>query len=254
MRLLQGKSRRPTLIVLGLSVLVLAVLGVFINSRLTDARMLRTLPDSLPQNAGLYKYAVNEGKGVFNDHCASCHGADMHGNSGWGVPNLIDADWLYGQGGLSQIEATVLYGIRSGNHRSHNQADMPAFGKQKPYARYEVATLTPYEISDIADYLRLAGGHQADPEAAKRGAVLFNNKGYCYDCHEYDLAGDDYIGAPNLRDGVWLHGDGSKQAIVDTISMGLMGVCPMFKNQLRPAQIRAVAAFIHSKAPARPTA
>jgi cytochrome c oxidase cbb3-type subunit 3 len=35
-----------------------------------------------------------EGKQVFADNCAVCHGADAKGNREFGAPNLTDAIWL----------------------------------------------------------------------------------------------------------------------------------------------------------------
>ncbi len=209
--------------------------------------MLRLPPDDLPGNARLYRFAVAEGKGVFAGHCASCHGADLKGSQTNGVPDLTDAEWIFGEGRVAQLEQIALYGIRSGSHRSKNQADMPAFGRERPYARYEIATLTPAEIDDIAAYLSQFQGRAADPASIARGKALYDVKGQCFDCHGADLAGDNYIGAPNLRDAVWLYGDGSHKAIADSIAMGRQGVSPMFRDRLTPAQIRAVAAYIHAQ-------
>ncbi|MDX0955950.1 c-type cytochrome, partial [Sinorhizobium medicae] len=43
-------------------------------------------------------HLVEQGKQVFADNCASCHGADAKGNREMGAPNLADAIWLYGEG------------------------------------------------------------------------------------------------------------------------------------------------------------
>ena len=39
---------------------------------------------------------VEEGKVVFEDNCAACHGDNAEGNRDLGAPNLTDAIWLYG--------------------------------------------------------------------------------------------------------------------------------------------------------------
>ena len=39
---------------------------------------------------------VEQGKQVFADNCASCHGEDAKGDRTQGAPNLTDAIWLYG--------------------------------------------------------------------------------------------------------------------------------------------------------------
>ncbi len=245
--MLQGKSRWKTVAV-GAAVAVVAVLGWLVYRHGRDAAMLRLAPDSLPENASLYAFAVSGGKGVFARNCAGCHGADMKGDRKTGVPDLTDVDWQFGEGRVAEIEQIALYGIRAADHRTKNQADMPAFGREQPYARYSIPTLTPQEMDDIATYIGVTQGREAEPEALKRGIALFDTKGQCFDCHGNDMGGDTFIGAPNLADKVWVNGDGSKKAIIDIIAQGRVGVSPMFKNTLSPAQIRAVAAYIHSKA------
>ena len=253
-RLFVGKARRWSLIGAG-AILLLIVVGGWLGYRASsNADMLRLLPDDLPKNAGLYSFAVLEGKGVFAQNCASCHGADLKGSRITGVPNLTDTDWIYGDGRLAEIEQLVVWGIRSGPHRSKNFADMPAFGRQHPYKRYDVAPLKPDEIEDIANYVGKFHGQPADPASIERGKALFDNRGQCFDCHDHDLGGDNYIGAPNLKDAFWLYGDGSHKAIVSSITMGRAGVMPMFRNRLSAAQIRAVSAFIHDQSKPRPAA
>ena len=46
-----------------------------------------------------------------------------------GAPNLGNSVWLYGDGGIGDIEYTILYGIRSGHPKAHNVTDMPAEGR-----------------------------------------------------------------------------------------------------------------------------
>jgi cbb3-type cytochrome c oxidase subunit III len=84
--------------------------------------------------------------------------------------------------------------------------------------------------------------------AAARGAALYADKGLCYDCHSRDVQGDQAIGAPNLADGVWLYGDGSRESVFRSIAQGRAGVCPAFERRLSPAALRAVAVFVHDRA------
>ena len=254
MLLFRGKVRRWKAMIAALVAVVAAILAWLILGSMANAAMLRILPDSLPENPSLYRFAVKEGRSVFNQNCASCHGRDLQGSQTTGVPKLTDRDWLYGEGRVSEVEQIALYGIRSGNHRTKNLADMPAFGRKKPYARYDLPTLTPAEISDIVSYIELTQGRSPDMAAVKRGIDLFDRKGQCFDCHGNDMGGDNYIGAPMLSDKVWLYGDGSRESITRSIQQGRMGVCPMFKDKLSPAKIRAVAAYVHSKAPVPPPA
>lgn len=55
------------------------------------------------------KTQVEEGKNLFAQACAACHGPDAKGNHAVGAPNLTDAVWLYG-GTYSKIEETILRG------------------------------------------------------------------------------------------------------------------------------------------------
>jgi cytochrome c oxidase cbb3-type subunit III len=89
---------------------------------------------------------------------------------------------------------------------------------------------------------------QADAAAVQRGKRIFydTNKGVCNDCHGSDAKGDSAIGAPDLTDGVWLLGDGSRQSVSDTIAHGLAGHCPAWITQLSPVTIRAIAVYVHS--------
>jgi cytochrome c oxidase cbb3-type subunit 3 len=254
MSLFAGKARPWILLGAGLIVLALAAGGWAAHRAMRNADMLRLPPDELASQAGLYRFAADTGKGVFSDHCASCHGADLKGSTIEGVPDLTDADWLFGEGRIAQIEQIVLYGIRAGPHRTKNLADMPAFGRERPYAPYAVDPLTPSEMDDIANYIGKFQGRAADPASLARGKALFDSKGQCFDCHDSDLIGDNFIGAPNLADDIWLYGDGSHAAIVDSIAMGRQGVSPMFKDRLSPAQIRAVSAYVHAQSKPPPAA
>ncbi len=60
-----------------------------------------------------------QGKAVFEQNCAACHGPDGKGNQAMGAPNLADNIWLYG-GGESTIIETITKG-RNGH--------MPAWGE-----------------------------------------------------------------------------------------------------------------------------
>ena len=48
------------------------------------------------------------GKSIFANTCAACHGSDARGSKGF--PNLTDADWLGGDGGLDYIVKTIAEG------------------------------------------------------------------------------------------------------------------------------------------------
>lgn len=75
---------------------------------------------------------------VFEANCASCHGADLHGDRSKGSANLTDKDWLYG-GDAATIRRTI-YGPRNGV--------MPAW----------VNRLDPATIRALAIYVHSLGG------------------------------------------------------------------------------------------------
>lgn len=52
--------------------------------------------------------AAARGAMVFEESCASCHGADAKGDRDFGAPNLTDGIWLYG-GDKAAITETVMF-------------------------------------------------------------------------------------------------------------------------------------------------
>lgn len=242
--------------VIAAAIVILALIAVGV--RVADdaalrARFLKSLPDSVPADPELASYAQSHGEPAYREHCATCHGAQLQGDRVRNIPNLADGEWLYGSGRVAEIERIVLYGIRAGNSKGWDLADMPAYSRQEPYRRYKIAPLLPREIDDVVAYLLSFQKTPTDPAAAERGARLFagSEKGVCWDCHGEDAGGDPAVGAPNLTDDVWLSGDGSQQSIHDSIAFGLAGHCPAWITRLPPATIRAVAVYVHSRQPQR---
>lgn len=82
--------------------------------------------------------AVARAAPLFEQNCASCHGATGLGDRTKGAPNLTDADWLYG-GDRAAIQRTI-HGPRNGV--------MPAWGD-----RFDPAT-----IRALAIYVHSLGG------------------------------------------------------------------------------------------------
>lgn len=80
------------------------------------------------------------------------------------------------------------------------------------------------------------------------GAAIFAAK--CAICHGEHLEGK--IG-PNLTDRFWTTGDGSRMAVVRTITKGspVKGM-PPWDTQLKAAEIKSVAAFVYSKIGSNP--
>jgi cytochrome c oxidase cbb3-type subunit III len=219
-----------------------------IHRHLLITRLLKTDADNVLSDPALSHFARTEAVPMYQKFCLSCHGATLAGNPALGVPNLTDRDWLFGTGQVAEIERIVQYGIRSGNGKGWNQADMPAYASAVPYRRFAVDPLSPGDIRDTVEYLRTLEGRPADSAAALRGGTIFAGRGACYDCHGSDGRGDSVIGAPNLTDDIWLYGDGSRQSVFDSIARGHQGSCPAWIHRVLAWQARALAIFVRAAA------
>jgi cytochrome c oxidase cbb3-type subunit 3 len=229
----------------------LALTLAFAHWRFTTdegTRLLKALPDDIPASEELNSFAMSRGRPAFARYCASCHGSAGQPDTLRGVPDLRDHDWLYGSGRVEEIERVVLYGIRAGNSKGWDLASMPAFGTPNPYRRYPTPSLTPQEIGDVTDYIYSFQHSASDLDAVARGKHVFENqtRGLCWDCHSERGQGDSGIGAPNLRDRVWLYGDGSRRSIYASIVYGRGGSCPAWIGRLSPLTIVALAVYTHS--------
>ena len=64
-------------------------------------------------------------------------------------------------------------------------------------------------------------------------------------CHGADARGNPMLGAPNLTDGVWLHG-GSLAAVRDSIEKGRMGACRRMPRASARPRVKLLAAYVLS--------
>ena len=214
---------------------------------LLRSRLLMSTPNAIIDDAQLRAYALRIGRPVYQGRCLVCHGPELQGDARRGIPNLADRDWLYGTGRVGEIERVVLYGIRAGHSKTLNAASMPAFATPNPYLRYKIEPLRPDELDDVAGLIysfQHPGSVAAD--TVRRGLAVYRGKGLCFDCHSDHANGDPAIGAPNLVDAIWLHGDGSLDSIRESIARGQGGVCPPWIGRLDPGQIRSVAVFVNT--------
>ena len=225
--------------------LAVVTVGLTVSKRQDRDRIMRADPEAILANDELAPIAIAMGRAGFAAHCSSCHGTGK-GDPRRGVPDLTDADYLYGEGQVAEIEAIILHGIRSGDPRGWNLADMPAYSRVRPYGREPIAPLQPAQIEDVTQYLMQFRGKETDTAAASRGAALFKGSGACWDCHGPDGGGDNAIGAPNLVDDVWLYGDGSPAAIAASIANGRGGRSPAFARLLSATDARAIAVYVAS--------
>lgn len=197
----------------------MAVLG---NASLAD----------IEKDPALLSLARAQGKTVFADNCAACHGIGAAGAKGY--PNLNDDDWLWG-GTLDQIMQTIRYGARSGNPNAH-EGQMLAFGRD--------GMLKSEEIVTVANFVRSLSGLPTDPGYdAAAGKKIFSDN--CVVCHGEGGKGNQQVGAPNLTDQIWLYGS-DKDTIVETITNGRAGVMPAWSGRLDPITIKALAVYVHS--------
>ena len=241
-----ARIRRRWLIGIAVVTVAAAMLVYLAYDRIMNYELLAAAPGAIAADSRLDHFAGNLARPAWRANCAGCHGAGMTGDPARGIPNLTDADWIYGSGTVSQIEYTITYGIRAGNPKSRNLAFMPSFAHPND-DREKLSALSPGEIKDVIAYLFSLEGRPADPAATARGASIYADKGACYDCHTPDGRGDHDIGAPNLADRIWLYGDGSEASIFNSIEKGRAGFCPAWKGRLSPAVVRALAVFIQDR-------
>lgn len=201
---------------------------------LADA-LVRATPEQLQHDGSLVRYALARAPDLYKANCASCHGENRHGNRRIGAADLADGVWLYGDGGVDDIENTLLYGIRSGHPKSHNFGDMPALGRTRQLAQTEV--------DDLAQYVLALSNQTHDVMAAERGRVLYSGGGRCAGCHGVDGRGNSELGVPNLHGPAWLYG-GERDALRTSINDGRHGLCPAWIDRLDYADIRSLAVWL----------
>jgi cytochrome c oxidase cbb3-type subunit 3 len=187
--------------------------------------------EQIRADPALFNYAMAGGKAAFGDNCAPCHGPG--GGGGKGFPNLADDKWLWG-GDLAAIHRTINLGIRNANPDSRQSA-MPRFGVD--------GMLTPAQINDVAEYVLSLSGQAKDQAAVARGTPLFAEN--CAVCHGPAAAGNQELGAPSLKDGIWQYG-GDKASIVQSISLARNGSMPAWGERLDPATIKMLALYVHA--------
>lgn len=166
--------------------------------------------------------ALAIGQKLFLNNCAQCHASDGGGSRGF--PNLTDKDWLWG-GTPEAIKASITEGRTS---------VMPPMG---------AAVGGDEGAKDVAHYVLSLSGRTHDSLRAFRGKTVFQQA--CVACHGPEGRGNQQLGAPNLTDGVWLHGS-SEAAIIGQIVKGRTSQMPAHKDILSPAKIHLLAAYVYS--------
>jgi cytochrome c oxidase cbb3-type subunit 3 len=207
-----------------------------------QVRLLAALPEAVAGDPALLHAATVQARPLYAQHCAACHGPDMRGDPALGAPNLADDVWLYGDGSLFDIERTILYGIRSGEDKAHNESEMPAFGQR--------GILSDAQIRNVVQYLLQLSGRSYEAQAALDGRVVYAGIGNCGDCHGPDGRGNTEYGAPDLTRDVWNSG-GGPQALYTDIYAGQHHIMPAWIRSLSLEQIRALATYLYAASHAK---
>ncbi|MDP3884269.1 cytochrome-c oxidase, cbb3-type subunit III [Hydrogenophaga sp.] len=163
--------------------------------------------------------AMAIGERLFMNYCAQCHGSDARGAKGF--PNLTDNDWL-GGGDHASIKMTITQG---------------RVGVMPPMA---AAVGSAEDVRNVANYVLSLSASPHDSVRATQGKEKF---AACAACHGMDGKGMAVMGAPNLTDGVWLHGWG-EEAIIRSINNGYNNEMPGQSALLNEAQINVLASYV----------
>jgi cytochrome c oxidase cbb3-type subunit 3 len=163
--------------------------------------------------------AMAIGERLFMNYCAQCHGSDARGAKGF--PNLTDNDWL-GGGDHASIKMTIAQG---------------RVGVMPPMA---AAVGSAEDVRNVANYVLSLSASPHDSVRATQGKEKF---AACAACHGMDGKGMAVMGAPNLTDGVWLHGWG-EEAIIRSINNGYNNEMPGQSALLNEAQINVLASYV----------
>ena len=124
---------------------------------------------------------------------------------------------------------------------------MPAFTPKDEFL------LGDRQIADVAEYVLQLGGQNHNAQMARRGKVIFEDKGSCYDCHEPEGTGDPAIGSTNLTmPSLYLYGS-SREAILSSLKTGRSGLSPSFQGALKLEEVKVIALYVFSQgAPGSP--
>ena len=118
-------------------------------------------------------------------------------------------------------------------------------GRVFDLARQDVAGFDAWAQRIAAmDYARVRADPALMAHVREDGHRLFGDN--CAACHGERGEGGLGVGAPSLADGQWIYG-GDPASIRATLMNGRAGVMPSWQGRLSEADIRAVAAWVHSR-------
>ncbi|NND69873.1 MAG: cytochrome-c oxidase, cbb3-type subunit III [Halioglobus sp.] len=160
------------------------------------------------------------GMRMFGNNCAQCHGGDARGS--YGFPDLTDDDWVYG-GTPEAIKTSIASG---------RQAVMPPWGDV--IGEDGVQSTTAYVLS--------LNGREVDAATAAAGKPVYAQ--FCAACHGAEAEGNPMLGAPNLKNGIWLYG-GTAEQIGHSIRAGRNGMMPAHDSMLGEDKIHLLTAYVY---------
>ncbi len=161
--------------------------------------------------------ANSEGKKIFQNNCAACHGLLGEGNPALGAPNLADDIWLYGSSD-DALHQTIASG-RSGM--------MPAFSARLDATQIKmlVAWLMPEAesaVEVVSNTQENVVANESTEDAAALGEKISGEQiyaKYCLACHQSNGEGLPGIFPPLKNSEVVLADDASEH--IDIVLNGL---------------------------------
>lgn len=170
--------------------------------------------------------AVELGRAIFANNCATCHGSSAQGAIGF--PNLRDDIWHWGS-----TPQDVLTSVVEGR-----EGIMPPWGTVLAGMGGDTAVMS------VVQYTRsLSSPEFANDYFAARGRKLY--EGVCVACHAQDGTGNVALGAPDLTDDYWMYGSSTAQ-LTESIANGRHGVMPAHGPIIGETRSRLAAAYVWS--------
>ena len=165
--------------------------------------------------------AMQVGRRLFINNCATCHGVNAGGTPGF--PNLRDSHWIWGST-FQEIHTTIKQG---------RTAIMPPWG----------SALGNVGVTQVAHHVRSLAELPHDADQAAAGADSFQV--FCVSCHGAEGKGNPLLGSPDLTNGVFMYGS-DLTSIASTVSLGRNGEMPAFEQILGAERTKLLAAYIQS--------
>ncbi|MBB3236873.1 cytochrome-c oxidase, cbb3-type subunit III [Phyllobacterium endophyticum] len=187
----------------------------------------------IQSDTDLMRTVREDGRTLFGDNCAACHGANARGNKGF--PNIADSPMLWGDDPQTVLQ-TVTAGI-NGADPNTRVSQMLAFGRDGMLTQEQVSLLAGF-VTSLSDPAMVTDKNKED---IAKGKDLFVTN--CVACHGKDAKGLVESGAPNLTDQYWIYG-GNRGDIYQTIFSGRQGHMPSWGARLTPAQIKIITLYL----------